>query len=292
LVCTLAFVAVRHRAEQEWAEATQTLAYATLARERAEATQALAKATLAREWAEAARFAPRRDSADLEAEAMLEKHGLKPVGSTVVLAAESEVQKKLAEIMSLSSHLSPLIHHQVTAAPGPQGQEATIRELDHQRALLRAELAAIDKKLAHTSVSSPVLHTQLVAQLNQRVQLDKALSDRIREEVSKIRLRGREAYAQAVRDLRRLVDATMKSYAELARNDEVQKALDRLGRTTKAAPELGPSREFLASVKLLEQLEKSLKTGSDGNARIAAKSKRGSKSKVSAEKARIAGEAR
>ena len=69
------------------------------------------------------------------------------------------------------------------------------------------------------------------------------------------------AYHQALLDLRKVVDATTAKYDELAKNDEVTKALKLIGKGQREKPKLGPSREFLDNVKLVEKLEKAEASG-------------------------------
>ena len=83
---------------------------------------------------------------------------------------------------------------------------------------------------------------------------DPKVQDRLLAELS----RRREAYIQAVLDLRQLVDAATKSYAGLADDAAVKEALESLGRNSRSKPKLGPSTQFTANVKLLERIEKSV----------------------------------
>jgi len=120
-------------------------------------------------------------------EEVLNKYGLKQEGSTIVLATESYVQKKVTEARKKVTEITGL-----------------------------GETKAIPDYF-------------------------KAMHD----------LRQLTDYFKAMHDLRQLTDATMKSYAELAKNEEVRKALHTLGRTTIPELKLGPSSEFLAIVELL-----------------------------------------
>jgi aspartyl protease family protein len=72
--------------------------------------------------------------------------------------------------------------------------------------------------------------------------------------------RRREGYIQAVLDLRQLVDAVTKSYAELANDPAVKQALETLGLSSKTKPKLGPSSQFATNVKALERIERSVMT--------------------------------
>ena len=76
---------------------------------------------------------------------------------------------------------------------------------------------------------------------------------RAREKIdSEVRDR-RDAYHQAILDLRKLVDSATEKYDELAKNDEVKKALTVLGKGQRDKPKLGPSHDFHNNVKLVEQ---------------------------------------
>ena len=86
---------------------------------------------------------------------------------------------------------------------------------------------------------------------------DPKAKDRIDSEVRD----RRDAYHQAVLDLRKLVDAAHAKYEEAAKDDEVKKALVRLGKGLREKPKLGPSHDFLANVKVLEKLEKAESSG-------------------------------
>jgi hypothetical protein len=71
----------------------------------------------------------------------------------------------------------------------------------------------------------------------------------------------RDAYHQALVDIRKLVDSATAKYDEVAKNSEIKKALNILGKGLRETPKLGPSREFLNNVKLLEKLEKAESSG-------------------------------
>jgi hypothetical protein len=71
----------------------------------------------------------------------------------------------------------------------------------------------------------------------------------------------RDAYHQALLDLRKLVDTTFAKYEEFSKSDEVKKALKLIGKGLIEKPKLGPSRDFLANVKLVEKLENAESSG-------------------------------
>jgi clan AA aspartic protease (TIGR02281 family) len=218
-------------------------------------------------------------AADKAPEELLKGRGLKRVGSTFVLtSAEAAAQRKLNELKLLSGQLNIALQQQEALELGTESQKAMIRELSAEYTLLGEQIQVLDQQLAAMTTTvggqnyTNTLGAQMNAQRNQavltynnlgnRIRLlqtqasDPALQKEIRAEVP----RRREAYTQGVLDLRQVVDTTAKEYDELAKNDEVKRALDALGRTSNVKLKLGPSREFLAIVKVLERVEKSVVT--------------------------------
>src|SRR5262249_19869739 len=70
----------------------------------------------------------------------------------------------------------------------------------------------------------------------------------------------REAYMQALLDVKNLVDDTNRRYAALAAHAEGKSALAELNRKRKAALTLGPTRAFQTSIKTLQALEGTVQT--------------------------------
>src|SRR5262249_53924298 len=115
------------------------------------------------------------------------------------------------------------------------------------------------------------LETNWLNQLKAQ-QSDPKSKDKIDAEVND----RREAYHQALQDLRTLADSTAEKYAELAKSDEVKKALIAAGKVVKDKPRLGPSHEFQNNVKLFEKLERA----ESGEEPKATKSKGGRRSRT------------
>jgi clan AA aspartic protease (TIGR02281 family) len=213
---------------------------------------------------------------DKSPEDVLKAHGLKRVGITYVLSsAEADVQKKVNELRLLSRQLTWALRQQEALELGTQNREAMIQEMLQQRLVLNEQIAALDQELNNGgSFYGAGGRNQLVNQRNQLVLAYNGLVDRIRilqnqgsdskvqNQIQSEVPRRREGYTQGVLDLRKLVDAATKAYADLAGNAEVTRALDALGRTSQAKPRLGPSRPFQDHVKLLERIEKTVITDS------------------------------
>jgi aspartyl protease family protein len=211
---------------------------------------------------------------DRSAEDVLKSHGLKRVGTTYVLgSAEADVQRKVNELRLLSRQLNFALQQQEAFEQGTQNREAVMQEMLQQQVILSEQIAEFDRQLDGGG-NFYAGRNQLINQRNQLVLANNSLIARIRllqnqgsdskvgEQIRSEVPRRREAYTQAVLDLRKLVDATTKTYAELSGNSEVTKALEALGRTSPAPLKLGPSRAFQDNVKLLERVEKSVITDS------------------------------
>jgi clan AA aspartic protease (TIGR02281 family) len=176
---------------------------------------------------------------------VLKAKGLKKSGTTYVVPGEAEVQKKLNAARLLARQMSNAAIQQQAYAQQAVENKQMIQELTQQRIMLNQQLA---------QQLPPAQHNQLVAVVN-------TVTDRLnllhrheaepvdRRQVDTQASHHREAYVQAIIDLRVLVDATAKQYEELAADPEVTSAL------TTAKATLGPSKTFLANVKLLERAE-------------------------------------
>jgi clan AA aspartic protease (TIGR02281 family) len=185
------------------------------------------------------------------AEATLKEKDLKRSGQTYVLPAENEVRVKLAAAQGLYKQLSLAIAQQRAFAQGVSDSKAMVQELMQQRMMLNQQLS---------QAATAVQHNQIVGALN-------VLNDQINmlrqnandpEAASKVAAqvpRQREAFIQAVIDLRQIVDEATTRYQELADDEEVKKALEALNRTAKVKVALGPSRAFLANAGLLKKVE-------------------------------------
>ena len=102
----------------------------------------------------------------------------------------------------------------------------------------------------------------------------------------------RDAYHEALVEIRKLVDSATAKYDEVAKNSEIKKALNILGKGQRETPKLGPSREFLNNVKLLEKLEKAEPSGETEptHATPARRGRRSAKAKVSTKAADASGD--
>jgi clan AA aspartic protease (TIGR02281 family) len=188
-------------------------------------------------------------------DAALKARGLVRSGTTYVLSAESEVQKKINTARALFRSASSAL-----------GQKA---QYERELADAQAEIGQVEQQLLEINQTlargvPPAQHNQLAAMnnaLGMRLnQLHRQSSDDVRRAVAGRAATEREAFVQAVLDLRKLVDETERQYKELSTDTEVKSALQALNaaKTMKTPYTLGPSRGYLANKAQLEKFEKSV----------------------------------
>jgi len=213
--------------------------------------------------------------ADSPVDETLKSHGLKRAGDLYVLVTETDVKNKVQEIRRLSKQLSYALMQQQGTLSAKDYQE-TIKGLGDQINQYRSEINAVNQQVnalprfrgrlaSNFAVEQyqelQVYKSQLQAEINQGTLFLNQLKSRPFDPKAKAKVdaevqNGRESYHQALLDLRQLVDATQKKYAEVTKNDEVQKALETASTGARTKLKLGPSREFTTDVKLLEKLER------------------------------------
>lgn len=185
------------------------------------------------------------------AEDVLKEKGLRRAGTTYVLSAESEFSRKLTAARSLFRGLSLALRQQEAMLQNSEANKVLMRNLLQQRILLNRQLPNASTVEQHNRIVAMVnqLGDQITL-LNQGSDVHEATKD-ARSQIAQ----RRDAYIQALIELRSLLDATSKRYAELADDAEVKEALAAANHKTKARLTLGPSRGFLANVKSLEKAE-------------------------------------
>jgi hypothetical protein len=230
---------------------------------------------LARPWVHAA------DGPDSD---LLKKHGLRIAGTLAVVDEEAQIKTNLAEARRLSKQLSySLMQQKGTMSPGEMQQ--TVKNITNEINQLKSEMNAANQQMnaipkyrgRFVSNDASMLYAQLNAyrsQLQMEINQDSYFLNQLksqpadpkaREKIdSEVRDR-RDAYHQALVDLRKLVDSANEKYEELAKNEDVKNALTALGKGQREKPKLGPTRDFHANVKLLEKLEKA-ESGGDTEA--------------------------
>jgi hypothetical protein len=205
------------------------------------------------------------------------KHGLRIVGSLAVVDEEAAIKSKLTEARRLSKQLSySLMQQQATLSPKELQQN--LKNVSDQINQLKSEMTAANQQLNQLNSTSRYRGrfmsndaSQLYAQLtNYRIQLQMEIEQdslflnqlksqpadpKAKERIDSDVRDQRDAYHQALLDLRKLVDSTHEKYEVLAKDDEVKKALEIEGDGRKEKPKLGPSHDFLNNVKLLDKLE-------------------------------------
>ncbi len=238
-------------------------------------------------------------AADEPKNEVLEKHGLKIVGTLSVLETESEIKSKLTEVRRLSKQLGHSVMQQQGTMSAAEHQQtiqkltAEIGQMTNQINLANQQMNRLPRyrgmpagTYAQEQYAELLYYrNQLQAEVYQETQwlnqlktqqVDPKSKDKIDAEVRD----RREAYHQALLDLRKLVDPAREKYDELAKDGDVTKALAAVGKARREKPKLGPSHEFVTTAKLLERLEKaeSSTDGEQSQTRPARRSRKASKS--------------
>jgi hypothetical protein len=233
---------------------------------------------------------------------VLKKHGLKVVGALAVLESESQVKNKLSDVRRLSRQLSNSLMRQqgtMTAEDHQnfiKGLGAEINQMKAQVNALSQQMSRIPRGrrgfannfVAEQFAELKMYRDQLQAEVNQESAWLNQLRSQKYDPKSKEKVDAevrdrREAYHQALLDLRTVVDAATEKYAALAKDEDVKKALDAASKAAGTRIKLGPSHDFSSNVKLLEKFEKAESSAEpDGSAaRPTRRSKVGTKSKRS-----------
>jgi clan AA aspartic protease (TIGR02281 family) len=187
-------------------------------------------------------------------EGVLKTHDLRRSGMSYVLPAEAEVQKKLNEAKALYQRLTVARMRQRQFEQAVSDNRMMVQQMTQQRIMLNQQLSRV------TTAQENNRLVAMINQLNDEIDLmrqqaaDPAMAKEINAQVPA----QREAFTQAVLDLRQLVNQATETYGALAQNEEVKSALDALNQKSKVKFTLGPSRTFQANVKLLEKVESSV----------------------------------
>jgi hypothetical protein len=213
--------------------------------------------------------------ADSPVDKTMKSHGLKRAGDLYVLVTESDVKNKVQEIRRFSKQLQNALMQQKGTLSAKDYQD-TVKGLGEQVNQYRSAINSVNQqmnalprfrgRLANNFATEQyqelqVYRSQLQAEVNEGTLFLNQLKSRpfdpkAKEKVDAEVQNRREDYHQAVLDLRQLVDSTVNKYAEVSKNDEVGKALEKANVGAKTKLKLGPSREFTADVKLLEKFER------------------------------------
>ena len=218
---------------------------------------------------------PSVHAADGPANDILKKNGLHIAGTLAVVDEEAQIKTNLAEARRLSKQLSySLMQQKGTLSPGEMQQ--AVKNINNEINQLRSEMNAAGQQMnavpkwrgRFVSNDAAMIYAQLNAyrsQIQMEINQDSYFLNQLKSQTADPRAREkidsevrdrRDAYHQALIDLRKLVDSATDKYDDLAKNDEVKKALTILGKGQRVKPKLGPSHDFHNNVKLLEKLEK------------------------------------
>ena len=193
---------------------------------------------------------------DSSAEALLKSKGLRRQGTTYVLPGEAEFSRKLGTARALYKAFTGAVMQEESLTRQLEANKGMIQQLTQQRIFLNQQLSQATTAQENNRLVGMINEvTDRINLLNNAAE-DTGTSKEIRAQASN----RREAYIQALLDLRALADSTAKAYEELAEDAEVKDALAALSKPSRPKVTLGPSRTHLANVKLLEKAEAGILT--------------------------------
>ncbi len=201
-------------------------------------------------------------------DAILREQGLKPSGSTYVLAAEAQLQKQLNTVRDRYRVFVAGSRQQQYYEQGSRDSAVLIRELTQRRLVLNRQLSMASSVAEHNQI------VMMFNEVNDQINLlnQDANNPDFKKDIAARVAETRESFIQTLLDTRTLVDEAQARYKELADSPTVTGSLDALNQAPKNRVKwvLGPSRGFLENIKQLEKLEHAVLTESiplrdDGN---------------------------
>ncbi len=192
---------------------------------------------------------------------------------TWVLMAEARVLKSYRAAAGLATQLAIAQRQEQAIEMGDQDPKALIEFYRAQIGQYDLQVATMDQELANLGppaghAAADYARNQLVREQNAIIREQRRLGTLIRNlydqmgmqrewkwQVSKEVVRLREAYMQAIEDLRESVPKVLKTYAELGKDEAIQKALVNLSTSSKTKQKLGPSKDFQTAAQWLERTE-------------------------------------
>ncbi len=216
--------------------------------------------------------------ADATPQAVLKSHNLERSGTTWILSApEKNVLRDWADVRAMYQRVYEGVMRQQEHVMGAESRKMNIQELRARSDMLSQEIAAYDQQL--NALVAPPSGNNFVAQqrnqLSQQRNILVAESNQVNNMLNTLQeqnkdqgpdqeqtlqfkaeiAESREKYMQSVLDLRKSVDELTAKYQELAKNQDVTKALEALTATTKSKQKLGPSVKIHEVIKLLVKVE-------------------------------------
>jgi clan AA aspartic protease (TIGR02281 family) len=208
---------------------------------------------------------------------VLKNQGLKRSSSaTWILPREAEILKDVRRAQALSVQLRNYQEQQQALEIGNQNPQVLINGCRQQVEWLNQRIDAYDQELANLgptggNQAAVVYHNMVVNERNEVIneqnrlrRMINSLADQrgqfqeLKQQFNAEVARVREAYMQAVSDLRTAVDEITAKYAEIGANEQVSKAIKELSTSSRTKQKLGPSKELANAIKWLAKFEGSV----------------------------------
>ena len=209
-------------------------------------------------------------------EEVLKKYGLKLEGSTYVLEGEADVREKATEMRRLQNEWRMALKQQEATA-SPEARQQTINYLVDEIDKCHIQMRNADEQMRriprywYGSFGNPAAAERFFTlrdardQMQAYVDIANTYLKRLRREPFDPGARARadaavkeswESYDQARDEFWKVVEATDQKYKELAKDQEISKALDAMRKKTRAERQLGPSHALERTARAVAKAKK------------------------------------
>jgi hypothetical protein len=221
--------------------------------------------------------------ADDSPQGILKKHGLKAKGELYVPETEDDVKRKVTDCLHLAGKLRFHLM-QKRAAQDAELRPQMIFALEQRIPECQIEIQSTDQEMKSIpkfrgqfyNIEAESLFNQLSAwkgRLEEELRQANSFLNVLRSKGTNLEWTQRnqeyanadlKSYDEALRESRKLVDASKRKIHDLKKNEEVMKALDACRKTAKKPIKLESSPEFAKNVAELEKLERDGWRGGNG----------------------------
>ena len=198
---------------------------------------------------------PAADPVDAaSAKALLEERGVRVTSTTLTLADEVALNRKLAEATKARRSVFDATKQWKEAQKKEADVLAAAAKLTEANVQLNAQLVTVPD-------NNVTLNNRLVGMINVNVGQIARMEEvarQMKEQVNSMRSQAnqaRETYVQQILDLRTLADSIAARYEQLANDPVVQKAVTQWSESQGKSMDLGKTRTYLSAVNRLKNLE-------------------------------------
>jgi clan AA aspartic protease (TIGR02281 family) len=200
---------------------------------------------------------PRDADAEKVAKEILRSRGIRVLSRDLALTDETKLNKGLRAIHQVRKKLDRAGKSLATVQGQELALEGVISRLTQQNVRLNAQLANLRSGDATTNNRLVGAINANVGQIQLQQRALQQLGKKLQSAHSAANV-AREAYMQAILDLRKLADSISSQYPSKATESGVKAAIDQLNQATGKSYTLTPSRKFQVTLKRIKLLEETV----------------------------------